>query len=69
MRHYAMAEALLNEYGPIQGLRTLDSLHLAVALDLQRNGLVDSIVTADKVLCRVAPMEGLIVVNPDLQMP
>ena len=35
VRHYEMAEALLDTHGPANGLRTLDSLHLAVALSLQ----------------------------------
>jgi predicted nucleic acid-binding protein len=64
-----MADALIDAHGPSQALRTLDALHLALALDLQRNGLVDSIMTADKVLCTVAPLEGLPVINPEMGTP
>ncbi len=65
-RHYEAAQALLNVYGGTHGLRTLDSLHLASALELFRNGTIDSFVTADRVLCRVAPLEGLNVLNPEV---
>jgi hypothetical protein len=44
-RHYAAAEMLLGSYGSVHGLRTLDSLRLACALDLYRNQLIDSMVT------------------------
>lgn len=64
-RHYEEAERLLAFYAPAHGLRTLDSLQLALALDLRRNQLVDSIVTADRVLCRVAPMEDLAAIDPE----
>ncbi len=63
-RHYEYAEKLLTLHGP-SGLRTLDALQLATALDLQRNHLVESIVAADRVLGRVAPLEGLKVLNPE----
>jgi predicted nucleic acid-binding protein len=53
VRHYEMAEKLVDAYGPTRGLRTLDSLHLAAALDLKAGELIDSIVVADKVLARV----------------
>lgn len=64
LRHFEKAEALLALYGPI-GLRALDALQLAVALDLHRNQLIDSLVAADRILCRVAPMEGLEAINPE----
>jgi predicted nucleic acid-binding protein len=66
VRHYELAEKLLTSYGSEHGLRTLDSLHLAVALDLQRNQLIDSLMTADKVLCRVSPLEGMNVIDPEI---
>jgi predicted nucleic acid-binding protein len=65
VRHYELAEALLGSYGAVHGLRTLDSLQLAGALDLYRNQLIDSMVTADQVLCRVAPREGLTALDPE----
>lgn len=65
VRHYELAERLVDVYGLSSGLRSLDSLHLAVALDLRQNKLIDSIVAADRVLCRVAPMEHLPAINPE----
>jgi predicted nucleic acid-binding protein len=65
VRHYDLAENLVAVHGYQVGLRTLDSLQLAVALDLQRNGLVDLLVTADKVLAQVAPLEELNCYNPE----
>jgi PIN domain len=71
VRHYAAPERLLDFYGPVHGLRTLDSLQLACALDLFQNKLIDSMVTADalmsifSVLCRVAPLESLEVLDPE----
>jgi hypothetical protein len=65
VRHYEVAEMLLGSYGAVNGLRTLDSLQLAGALDLYRNRLIDSMVTADRVLCQVAPMEGLRALDPE----
>ena len=43
----------------------LDSLQLAVAIDLTQNGIVDSFVTADKVLIRVAAVEKLNALDPE----
>jgi predicted nucleic acid-binding protein len=65
VRHYESAENLVDVYGLSHGLRALDSLHLAVALHLEQNGLIDSIIAADKVLCRVARMERLATMNPE----
>ncbi|HVY93268.1 MAG TPA: type II toxin-antitoxin system VapC family toxin [Bryobacteraceae bacterium] len=64
VRDYELAECLIESYGRSTGLRTLDSLHLAVALGLRRSGLVDSLVAADKILCDVALLEQLPVINP-----
>jgi len=68
-RHYENAESLVDQHGPSSGLRTLDSLHLSVALDLRREVLIHSIVAADKVLCRVASLEGLSAINPESATP
>jgi len=46
-------------------LKTLVSLQLAVALDLNRNGLIDCFVTADRVLVDVAPLEDLKCIDPE----
>ena len=64
-----MADKLIDVHGLSLALRTLDALHLALALDLQRNGFVDSIMTADRVLCTVAPLEGLPVIDPEVATP
>ncbi len=64
-RHYEHAESLIAAHGSSAGLRTLDALQLAVALDLYRNELIDSLVTADRVLCSAAPVEGIRVINPE----
>jgi hypothetical protein len=45
--------------------RTLDALQLAMAIDLQRNRLVGSFVAADRILGRIAPLEGIEVMNPE----
>jgi hypothetical protein len=44
----------------------LDAIQLAVALDLRRRGMLDELVTADRVLLTVAPLEGLPVSNPEV---
>ncbi len=67
VRHYEAAQRLLGKYGASQGLRTLDSIQLASALEMYQNGFVHSIITADRVFCRVAPLEGLAAVNPEVQ--
>jgi hypothetical protein len=69
VRHYETAEKLVEVYGPTQNLRTLDSLHLAGAMDLKEGKLIDTIVVADKVLARVATLEGLLVLDPEVRSP
>ena len=68
VRHYDSAANLVDKHGPGNGLRTLDALHLAIALDLRGDGLVDSMIVADKILCRVARIEGLNAVDPELSV-
>jgi uncharacterized protein len=63
--HYQTARALLVRYGAAEGLRTLDALQLAVALDLHQIGLISTIVAADQRLCRVAALAGCSAVNPE----
>ncbi|HMF14737.1 MAG TPA: type II toxin-antitoxin system VapC family toxin [Gemmataceae bacterium] len=65
--HHREAERLLRLYGPQagQGLRTLDSLQLAVALNLRSRGAVDTVVCADARLLAVAQAEGLPVIDPE----
>ncbi len=58
-RHYDLAASLIEKYGNT-GLRTLDSLQLAVVLDLAQSRLVGSFATADKLLARIAALEALV---------
>jgi predicted nucleic acid-binding protein len=67
--HYGMAEQLIEKHRTRQRLRTLDSLQLAVALDLREQGLIENFVAADKKLGEVAAAEGLSVLNPDPSLP
>jgi len=63
-RHYHTARILLEQYGVAEGLRTLDALQLAIALDLKQMGQIAVMVTADQRLCRVASRAGCPAVNP-----
>jgi predicted nucleic acid-binding protein len=63
-RHYDRADKLLQTHGSTIRLRTLDALHLAIALDLESQGLAKSLVTADAAMAKVGVLEGLDVVNP-----
>ena len=65
--HHKEAERLLRVYGPKpgQGIRTLDALHLAVALDLRNKGVIDTVISADARLCTAAQAEGFSVVDPE----
>ena len=65
--HHKEAERLLRTYGPQagQGIRTLDALQLAVALDLRNKGVIDTLVSSDARLLTVAQAEGLPVINPE----
>jgi hypothetical protein len=63
--HFHHPRKLLIQYGAAEGLRTLDSLQLAIALDLQHLGQIDLVVAADQRLCRVASMAGCSAVNPE----
>jgi hypothetical protein len=58
---------LIERHGASHGLRTLDSLQLAVAPSLHRGGAVENLVAADKVVCNVAAVEGMPVI--DLESP
>jgi hypothetical protein len=65
--HHKEAERLLRAYGPQpgQGIRTLDALQLAVALDLRNRGVIDGIVCVDARLIVAARSEGFTVINPE----
>ena len=53
-RHFHAARLLLVRYGASEGLRTLDALQLAIALDLKGAGQIATLVAADReaVSCR-----------------
>ena len=63
--HYAVAARLIVQHGSVKGLRTLDALQLAVALEAHDLGGLDVLVSADKTLCEIAALEGLSVLNPE----
>src|SRR5262245_15451405 len=63
--HYQRAERLLRDHGTRRRLRTLDSIQLAVALDLQEKKAIDRFVSADKDLLEAAAVEGLDTLNPE----
>ncbi len=62
--HFQSARKLIVQYGVTEGLRTLDALQLAVALDLWQMGYITILVAADHRLCRVASLAGCSAVNP-----
>jgi predicted nucleic acid-binding protein len=65
--HHKEAERLLRVYGakPGQGIRTLDALQLAVALDLRNKGVIETVISADARLLGVAQSEGFPVIDPE----
>jgi len=68
-RHFHAARVLLVKYGPTEGLRTLDALQVAIALDLKEAGQVSVLVAADQRLCRVATLAGCPAINPEHPSP
>jgi len=67
--HFQSARKLLVQYGVAEGLRTLDALQLAFALDLRQIGYITVLVAADQRLCRVATLAGCSAVNPEQSGP
>jgi predicted nucleic acid-binding protein len=67
--HFQSARKLLVRYGVAEGLRTLDALQLAMALDLQQLGQITVLVAADQRLCRIASLAGCSAVNPEQSGP
>lgn len=67
--HFQSARKLLVQYGVAEGLRTLDALQLAIALDLHRQEYIAVLVAADQRLCRVAPLVGCTAINPEQPGP
>ena len=64
--HFQEADRLLQRHGMVLKLRTLDALQLATALDLRTRALLDHFVCADLNLCKIAELEGLSVINPEV---
>jgi len=60
------ASSLLTRHARSNSLRTLDALHLASAIRRKNGGGVDYFVTADGTLAKVAILEGLAVLNPEV---
>ena len=54
------------QYGGRIGLRTLDALQLAVALEMHRRTGLDAFLVVDLALAEVASAEGLVVVDPNV---
>ncbi|MBI4907117.1 MAG: type II toxin-antitoxin system VapC family toxin [Acidobacteria bacterium] len=69
IHHYELAEKLIAVHGTASALRTLDSLQLAVALDLARGGVVSTLVTSDKTMIRVAAQEQILCIDPAAALP
>ncbi len=67
--HFQSARKLLVQYGVGEGLRTLDALQLAIALDLRRLGHIAVLVAADQRLCRVTSLAGCTAINPEQPGP
>jgi len=63
-RHYRSAAKLLKLHGVSHGLRTLDALQLAVALDMLEASSISVILSADKRLCEVAEACGCPAIDP-----
>jgi predicted nucleic acid-binding protein len=68
-RHFHAARLLLVKYGATEGLRTLDALQLAIALNLKDTGRIAVLIAADQRLCRVATLAGCPAVNPEQPSP
>jgi predicted nucleic acid-binding protein len=63
-KHYRSAAKLLRIHGVSRGLRTLDALQLAVALDMLEASWISVMLSADKRLCEVAEACGCPAIDP-----
>ena len=63
--HYTVSQRLIVQYGNLKGIRTLDAIQLAVALEAHELGGLDVLVAADKTLVEIASLEGIRVINPE----
>ncbi|BDC48136.1 hypothetical protein F183_A04520 [Bryobacterales bacterium F-183] len=65
--HFAIANTLVLRHGLTRRMRTLDALQLAVAMDLRDRGEMDLFVVSDRILQDLATLEGLPVLNPEIE--
>jgi predicted nucleic acid-binding protein len=63
--HFASAEKIIAARGPTHQVRTLDALHLSVALAVHQAGGIAGFICSDERLKLVAAGEGLIVIDPE----
>jgi hypothetical protein len=63
-RHWTLAGVLVREHAVRHGLRTLDSIQLAMAIELHRIGAASTLIASDRILCKVAAVRGLSVLDP-----
>jgi hypothetical protein len=63
-KHFQSASRLLRAYAVKNGLRTLDALQLAIALDLRHAGSISVLIASDHRLCTVAELCGCAAVDP-----
>ncbi len=64
-RHYDAAQDLIRRHGVAHRLKTLDAIQLGVALEVHQKQPLGGFVCTDQVLCDVARLEGLPVINPE----
>jgi hypothetical protein len=65
VKHFKEGDRLIGQQGLTRHIRPLDALQLAVALDLQRRGMVDQLASSDGHLLAVAVVEGIPVLDPE----
>jgi predicted nucleic acid-binding protein len=65
-RHFEYARTCVAIYGIREGLRSLDALQLSMAMHLSNAGLLHFLVATDQTLCRVARLERLTAIDPQL---
>ncbi len=63
-KHYRSAAKLLRLHGVSLGLRTLDALQLAIALEMLEASRISVMISADKRLCEVPEVCGCPAVDP-----
>jgi predicted nucleic acid-binding protein len=62
--HFASAEKIISTLGATQQIRTLDALHLSVALAVHQEGGIAGFVCSDQRLILVAVHQGMTVIDP-----